>query len=100
MKHDELPIVSPCGADWEGMKPADIARRFCGACNKHVHDLSRMTQDEARRLLVAPATEGLCVRYLHDARGEILFAQAPAQLVPASRLSPVKRLPRIHVRDR
>jgi hypothetical protein len=92
MKRNELPIVSPCGADWQGMKPQDIASRFCGECNKHVHDLSRMTQVEARRLLAAPATEGLCVRYLHDERGEILFAQEASKLVPASRLSQVKRL--------
>jgi hypothetical protein len=92
MQRSELPIVSPCGADWQGMRPQDIASRFCGACNKHVHDLSRMTQLEARRLLSAPATEGLCVRYLHDDRGEILFAQEASRLVPASRLSHVKRL--------
>jgi hypothetical protein len=92
MKRNELPIVSPCGADWQGMKPQDIASRFCGECNKHVHDLSRMTQVEARKLLSAPATEGLCVRYLHDERGEILFAQEASKLVPVSRLSQVKRM--------
>jgi hypothetical protein len=92
MKRTELPIVSPCGADWQGMKPQDIARRFCGACNKHVHDLSQMTQVEARRLLAAPATEGLCVRYWHDEKGDIRFAPETANLVPASRLSPMKRL--------
>jgi hypothetical protein len=92
MNRNELPIVSPCGADWQGMTSRDIATRFCDACRKHVHDLSRMTQAEARRLLAAPATEGLCVRYLHDERGDILFAQETAKLVPASRLAPVKRL--------
>jgi hypothetical protein len=90
MNRSELPIVSPCGADWQGMTPRDVASRFCDACSKHVHDLSRMTQAEARRLLAAPATEGLCVRYLHDERGNVLFAQAP--LVPSSRLASAKRL--------
>jgi hypothetical protein len=92
MNCSELPIVSPCGADWQGMTSRDIATRFCGECKKHVHDLSRMTQAEARRLLAAPATDGLCVRYLHDERGDILFAQETAKLVSASRLAPVKRL--------
>jgi hypothetical protein len=92
MNRSDLPIPSPCGADWQGMTPRDMATRLCAACNKHVTDLSRMTRDDARRLLASKATEGLCVRYLYDERGEILFAGAPAKLVPASGLAKMKRL--------
>ncbi len=59
--------------------------RFCGACRKIVHDMSRMTEPEARALL-ASSPEGLCVRYIHDARGEIVFRRPARDLVPAARL--------------
>lgn len=68
--------------------------RFCGECNKHVHDLSQLTEHDARRLLASPATEGLCVRYLYDEAGRVRFAPdaaaAPALVAP-SRLARVKR---------
>jgi len=92
MNRSELPIASPCGADWQGMAPRDVATRLCAACDKHVHDLSRMTRPEAQRLLASQPTEGLCVRYLYDERGEVLFAPEAPKLVPVSRLAAVKRL--------
>jgi hypothetical protein len=91
MNRSDLPIVSPCGVDWRGMKAVDVEKRFCDDCKKHVHDLSQMSRVEARALLAAPSTEGLCVRYLYDERGEILFADQP-RLVPASRLLALKRM--------
>jgi len=92
MNRSELPIASPCGADWRGMTPRDVATRLCATCDKHVHDLSRMTRPEAQRVLASQATKDLCVRYLFDERGEILFAPEAPKLVPASRLAVVKRL--------
>jgi hypothetical protein len=87
MLANDLPIASPCGADWRTMKPSDT-KRFCDACKKHVHDLSSMTEAEAQRLMETPPTEGLCVRYLYDARGVIAFRPAP---IPASLLVRAKR---------
>jgi hypothetical protein len=66
------------------MSPRGTAR-LCGACDKLVHDLSSMSEREARALLQARSTEGLCIRYLHDERGEIWFGGAG--LVPATRLA-------------
>jgi hypothetical protein len=89
MHASEIPIASPCGADWRTMKPTDT-KRFCESCQKHVHDLSAMTRDEARAVLASPPVEGLCVRYLHDAHGDIVFRQgpiAPTLLVRAKRLA-------------
>src|SRR5690242_16070069 len=91
MNRTDLPIASPCGVDWRGMKAVDVTKRFCDDCKKHVHDLSRMSRAEARALLAGPSTEGLCVRYLHDERGELLFEGEP-RLVPASRLLALKRV--------
>jgi hypothetical protein len=87
MRATEIPIASPCGQDWRTMKPSDTAR-FCDSCKKHVHDLSAMTPADARSLLSSPPTEGLCVRYLYDARGDIVFRGAP---VPAGMLVRAKR---------
>ncbi len=70
------------------MKPGD-RKRFCGECRKHVHDLSSMTRHEAREVLQSRPTEGLCVRYLYDAHGDVVFRGAP---MPASFLSRAKRI--------
>ena len=84
MKRDDAHIVTPCGADWRAMSPRGKAR-FCGSCDKLVHDLSAMNEREARALLGAPRTEGLCIRYLHDETGEIWFRER-APVLPASAL--------------
>jgi hypothetical protein len=91
MHATEVPIATPCGADWRTMKPTDN-KRFCDSCKKHVHDLSAMTSAEARAVLASPPVEGLCVRYLHDAHGDIVFQQAPIAptlLVRAKRMARV-----------
>jgi hypothetical protein len=85
MRRDDAPIATPCGADWTGMSPRGKAR-LCGRCDKLVYDLSAMTERDARALLKTRPTEGLCVRYLHDATGEIWFGARAEPVVPASRL--------------
>ena len=62
MNETEAPIRTPCSADWESME-GDEERRFCTTCNKHVHDLSAMTEDQARAVV---ARDGVCVRYRCD----------------------------------
>jgi hypothetical protein len=87
MNRTDVPIASPCSADWSTMTLADRGR-FCGECKKVVRELARMTESEARAMLASPPTEGLCVRYVHDATGEILFRR---DVVPVGSLSRVKR---------
>jgi hypothetical protein len=64
---------------------------LCGECDKVVHDLSALSEREARSLLRARSTEGLCIRYLHDANGDIWFGgRGPGEaagLVPVARLA-------------
>ncbi len=84
MNADDLPIASPCTVDWTTMKLADRGR-FCGECRKVVRELAQMSEREARALLASPPTEGLCVRYVHDTSGEILFRRD--DVVPLARLS-------------
>jgi hypothetical protein len=50
------------------------ARRFCGVCVKQVHDLSALTETEARTVLADESAKGrVCVRYKADAAGNIKF---------------------------
>jgi hypothetical protein len=86
MNRDDARIARPCGADFSAMSPRGTAR-FCSACDKVVHDLSSMSEGQARALLRDRSTEGLCIRYLHDERGEIWFGGAGPGLVPATRLA-------------
>jgi hypothetical protein len=87
MNRTELPIANPCTADWNTMTLADRGR-FCGACKKVVRELAQMTESEARAMLSSPPTEGLCVRYIHDTTGEIVFRP---EVVPLSSLRRIRR---------
>lgn len=62
MHRTDAPIRTPCSADWESME-GDTERRFCTSCNKLVHDLSAMTEVQARSIV---AEGGVCVRYRSD----------------------------------
>jgi hypothetical protein len=84
MNRAEIPIATPCNADWSTMSLADRGR-FCGACRKVVRELARMTEAQARAMLASPPTEGLCVRYVHDATGEIVFQRG--DVVPLRRVA-------------
>ncbi|NUP07645.1 MAG: hypothetical protein HOW73_16480 [Polyangiaceae bacterium] len=84
---DALTIANPCGVDFGSMTRREATRRFCGACKKHVHDLTLMTEAEARETLAGAGTEGLCVRYIADERGRLVFVPE----VPAARLTAKKR---------
>ncbi|MEZ4320122.1 MAG: hypothetical protein R3F61_21765 [Myxococcota bacterium] len=65
----KLVVKEPCSADWNGMSGTE-ARRFCDHCDKHVHDLSLYTEEEAQALL---ATPGVCARFRTDAAGDVRF---------------------------
>ena len=66
MKRDEALIRQPCSEDWDAMT-GDDKRRFCGLCNKNVHNLSAMTEPEARAVV---AQQDVCVRYSLDPKGQ------------------------------
>lgn len=61
---EQLRVESPCPAAWAEMA-GDDRQRFCQHCQKHVHDLSAMTRQEATDL-VCNSAGSLCVRYQHD----------------------------------
>ncbi|MCB9679727.1 MAG: hypothetical protein H6737_31765 [Alphaproteobacteria bacterium] len=65
----KLTVKNPCQVDWNGMTGCE-KRRFCDHCEKHVHDLSALTEEEGRALL---ATPGVCARFKTDAVGNVRF---------------------------
>ncbi|HRG96141.1 MAG TPA: hypothetical protein PLR99_07835 [Polyangiaceae bacterium] len=91
MQKDTLRIAEPCQADWSAMTAGDRSR-FCGACKKHVHELVKLSEAEARELLARPSAEGLCVRAVHDELGHVLFRDTFPRPVPAAALVRAKRV--------
>lgn len=72
MRIKHLPIADPCHEDWDAMDRVERGR-FCQSCVKQVYDLSSMTEPQARTVLRDNAGSRICVRYCHDAEGQIRF---------------------------
>lgn len=87
LTRDAVTIETPCGVDFRKMTRKEATKRFCGGCKKHVHDLASMTEGEARALLTSAPTEGLCIRYVADGSGQLLFLPD----VPVENLTARKR---------
>ena len=85
MKESEIPIHTPCGADWSKMSAVEAKARLCKDCDKVVRDVGKMSEGEVRAAL---SNGPVCVRYLYDAHGNVIFGDAPlgATVVPASAL--------------
>lgn len=83
---DTLRIASPCNEPWENMV-GDERSRFCGRCEKDVHNVSAMTRVEAEALLESVASS-ICVRMYQRTDGTILTADCPVGV----RKKRVKRL--------
>lgn len=78
-----LRIVQPCREDWDAMHPTERGR-FCDVCASEVHDLSVLTERQARRLLAARAGQRTCVRARLRADGRAVFRSEPPRVVPAA----------------
>ncbi len=91
MKRSELPIASPCAANWDTMTPRGRAL-FCDECKTLVHDLSKMRRAEAAEFMKANVGEQLCIKYSFDVMGHGQFADAAATaVIPANMLRPSVR---------
>lgn len=82
MRSSTLPIDSPCHESWDAMSGADTSR-FCGVCQKDVHNLSAMRHEQAQALLRDKAGQHLCVRYTAESDGTLRFRD----LVPRASLT-------------
>ncbi len=62
-------IESPCSMNWDSMD-GNASERFCGGCQKHVHNLSEMKAEDVNRLL--GSGDNVCVKMRQRADGSIL----------------------------
>ena len=68
MKDIEVSFPKPCNESWESMAPKGC-HRHCAACDQTIHDLERMTFDQAIALL--REQDDVCVRAKTTTRGEV-----------------------------
>ncbi len=92
MDSAKLPITGPCPIDLDAIGfDRSSKKAHCTHCVKSVHNLSNMTEPEARAFLKRNAGERICVSYARGKDGSIRFAdRAPAPVVPLSRLRRAK----------
>lgn len=88
MHANEIEIPQPCHEDWDAMSLLQRGRH-CDACRQTVHDLSSMTEREAKKLL--SSGEDVCISFHEDDNGSIKFRPAP--VVPLTALT--RRLPQV-----
>jgi hypothetical protein len=69
-----VAIASPCSANWNDMQ-GDNTKRFCGSCEKHVFNLSAMTEVQAAHFVETEKTA--CVRFYQRKDGTILTQDCP-----------------------
>jgi hypothetical protein len=67
---DLIDVQKSCPASWNAMV-GDRKSRFCAHCQKHVHDLSAMSRDEAETLVCQSAGD-LCIRLTRAADGQLV----------------------------
>jgi hypothetical protein len=86
----QAPIHFPCTADFASMRRVP-GGRFCETCREVVVDLSELGEKGARTRLAAAHRGGerVCIRYVYDAGGAIVFGAdaARARVVPEHALT-------------
>src|SRR6185369_252274 len=68
MQDVRVSFPRPCSEKWDEMSPSGC-NRHCDRCDKIIHDLERLTLDEAEALLRSESE--VCVRAKLDAEGAI-----------------------------
>lgn len=71
---NDISIATPCSADWAAMD-GDDRKRFCGACQKNVYNITAMTESAAIDFLAEEVGNNSipCIRFYRRADGTILF---------------------------
>lgn len=70
-----VTVKTPCNVPWDSML-GDDKIRFCDRCQKNVHDLSAMTEDEAESFLALHMEDDeTCVRFFRRPDGTILTSE-------------------------
>jgi len=81
MKSSRPPvhIPSPCPRQWEELH-GNSRQRFCGQCQKTVHNLSGMNQQDRAQLLRTTG-DRVCVAYTTDLRGNFVSPDSPPSVM-------------------
>jgi hypothetical protein len=74
-------IDRPCPMRWSELR-GGARRRYCDYCHKDVHNLSALTESQARELLTRREGE-LCCRYVRDEAGAPITRDRPIKLLLA-----------------
>ena len=61
----QLQIPTPCHENWDAMTPVEKGR-YCGSCEKHVMDFSRLSDREIAQFFKKPSTGSICGRFSTD----------------------------------
>jgi hypothetical protein len=68
----QVQIRTPCPMKWDEME-GDSSKRFCGHCQKHVHDFSEMDADSVSQLL--GSGQNICAKIRKRTDGSIVTKQ-------------------------
>lgn len=79
----QLPIASPCER-FEGTEATADRAAFCTRCDKHVHDLSRLTEPQVVDLLARNVGREVCVSYRTRPDGTIALRKPVSPMAPAA----------------
>lgn len=82
---DDVKMTYSCPLAWDKLVGGD-RKKYCGECDKHVHNLTAMTRLEAQRFLNANQEAPICVRVEVDAMGRSVHRatlELPAFSFPA-----------------
>ena len=69
---DNLRLATPCQMTWSQLEGEHHTERHCAQCQTTVHNLSHMTESQARALIES-REPGLCVIYQYDEQGQVQF---------------------------
>jgi hypothetical protein len=78
----ELSVAKPCQEQWSAMTGTSSAR-YCGACNKTVHNLAAMTPRQISRL-VRNSGGSFCARVTLTEGGKLKTGESPRSIYPAA----------------
>lgn len=77
MHRRQLPLAFACSRNLDDMpKRAGGRERWCDSCERRVHDLSQLSEVEARKLLRRRGADGLCVAFAFDEREQVVFRRS------------------------
>lgn len=86
VRADDIDIPHPCPIDLREHVSKASSQFHCDRCDRTVHVLSHLSEDEAERVLARRERDNLCVAFLRATDGRVRFRRDGESLVPVARL--------------